>query len=183
MPVQNSNESVADILFRNKILNPQVYERVKLENLNTGKNVEDIIKEHNFASSKDIAQAKAEIFKIPYVDLKETSVSPEALNLVPEEVAKRYLCFPIKIDKEKNELSLVMKDPGDLNVIEFIELKTKKKIAPMIAPEEDIIQAIKRYYAQSLSFEVTKALKETDNGGIKSPVIDINGLGKIIFLH
>lgn len=178
---QNNHQDIADILFSKKLITKVVYDQVKLEHLNTGKPVEEIIITHNFASLENIAKAKAKIYNIPYIDLKNISISPEALNLLPEIVAQRYQCFPYSLDKEKNILSLAMVNPLDLNAISFIEQKTKKKIKAAICLEEDIKEAIQRHYNQSLSAEVTEALKETGKStAVDIKTFDAQQMGKII---
>lgn len=182
MPAQNNNKkTIADILLSSGVINQEKYKKIRLENLNTGRPIEKIIAAHNFASPEEIAKAKAKIYNIRFIDLKEVSVSPEALNLLPEAVARRYNCFPYSIDKEEGALLLVMADPLDLNAIEFIEQKTKKKIIPAIGVPSQIKEAIDQYYAQSLSAEVTEALKETETpvvSGVR--VVDAKEMGKII---
>jgi type IV pilus assembly protein PilB len=182
MPVQtNNNKTLAQVLLDSKAIAPEQFEKIKIESLNTGKTQEEIIKTHNFASEEQLIKAKAQVYNIPFVDLKETSISPEALNLLPESVAKRYNCFPYGIKKEENLLLLAMANPLDLNAIEFIEQKTKKRLAVAFAVPEDIQETINQYYAQSLSAEVTEALKSTgtvDNGGVR--VVNAQQVGKII---
>ncbi|GAI75620.1 unnamed protein product, partial [marine sediment metagenome] len=156
-PVQVNKKTISDVLLVKNIIDQPVYDKIKLENINTNKPIEQIVVDHNFASGEEIAKAKAEVYKVPYTDLKETSVSPEALNLLPEPVARRYICFPYGLSGEGQKLLLAMKNPMDLTAIEFIEQKTGKRIAPAIALEKNIIAAIEQYYSQSLSSKVTQA--------------------------
>jgi len=182
-PVRKSagDQTVADILLSSGAINRQQYDKINWENVNTNKPVEDIIIDHNFVSTVDLVKAKGQLYNIPFVDLREVSISPEALNLLPRPVAERYLCFPYGLDKKENLLKVVMADPLDLNAIEFIEQKTKKKIAPAIGVGSQIKEAIAKYYAQSLSTEVTQALKETEEPAEKGVrVVDSRDLGKII---
>lgn len=180
MPAQKSGRTIADILLQKNFISQEIYDKIKLENVNTAKPVEEIILVHNFAPSEEIIKAKAELLNLPFVSLSDVSLSPEALNLVSQPVALRYICFPYGLDKEKGELKLAMKNPLDLAAIGFMEQKTKKKIAPAFALEEDIQEAIKRNYAQSLSTQVTQALKETGKYDVKIKVVDSDKIGKII---
>jgi len=184
VPAQTDKKTISDVLLAKKTIDQATYDRVKLEHINTNKPIEQIIVNHNLASGEEIAKAKAEIHKISYTDLREIGVSPEALNLLPETVARKYICFPSGMDQDKKKLFLAMKNPLDLTAIEFIEQKTGKIIAPSIALEENIIGAIDQYYAQSLSSKVTQALKETGKEAkkevIKTGAVDSKQIGKII---
>jgi len=91
--------------------------------------------------------------------LEGRSVVSEVLTTIPEVVARRYHLIPF--EKEGDLVSVAMTDPLDQQVLEFLEQKTGAKIKPYVAAENDIEAAIEEQYAQSLSTEVTAALKET----------------------
>lgn len=180
--LKQSQKSLAGILFEKEFITDRIKEKIELESVNTGKNQEEIISENKYVSKRELAQAKAELYDIPFVNLSETSLSPEALNYIPEVVARRYDCFPYQIDKDSNTIHVAMEDPFDMVAVEFIEQKTGMNIQTGIAVEEDVKEAINRYYSQSLSSEVTEALKETGRagGGTRKKVIEARDMGKII---
>jgi type IV pilus assembly protein PilB len=177
---KKEDKTLAEILLDQDVLNQQLYDKVKLESLNTGKSQEEIIEEEGLVSDVEMAKAKAELYDISFVNLNETSISPEALNFVPEVVSRRYNCFPYGLEDKRNAIRMAMEDPFDVVAIEFLEQKTGKNIIPAIAAKKDIERAINRNYSQSLSSEVTEALKETESGSQKKQVVDKNNMGKII---
>jgi len=159
MPAQDIK--ILDELLKKKLLKPVDYKRVKAEVLSSNLAAEDLLLQHNLASETNIAQIKAEILKVPYIDVKTTTITPEALNILPEAVALKYLVLPFAIDKEEGVLSVVMADPVDLQALEFIEKKTGMKIKPHLGERSRLKKEIGDRYAQSLSSEVTEALKDT----------------------
>ena len=178
--VSSAQDNLVEILLRQGAIGKEVADKVSLENLNTGKDVEQIVLEHNFVSDEQLAKAKAEKLKVPYVDLAELGVSPEALNFIPKVVAEKYVLIPFAYDKEKNELSVAMAEPSDLAAIEFIEKKSGCKIKPLTSTRKKIEIAIDQRYAQSLSTEVTAALKETTIAPEARMTVDVAKLGEII---
>lgn len=150
-----------DLLKTKNKLSEADYQRVKTEAINSNLSTEEILLAHNLSSEEVITETRSEILKVPYLDVATTSVSPEALNVLPEAVAIKYLALPISINKETNVLSLVMADPVDLQALEFIERKTGMKIQPYLGGKNKLVKEIKLRYAQSLSNEVTEALKDT----------------------
>lgn len=178
MPAQPT--SLLDTLLANKALNQAQYDKVKFEQINTGKTEEELLREHNFVTEEDLSKAKGALYNVPFFNLRELIVSPEALNLVPETVAERCQVFPLEYDKGKRELKIAMANPLDLSAIEFLEKKTGCRIVPYIAPASQIEEVIEEKYAQSLSTEVTQVLKETGAAEEKVKVIDARQVGKII---
>ena len=160
MPAQEDTRLI-DLLVKNKSLDIAAYERLKKEGLASGVNFETLILKHNLVSESELTKAKAEILKVPYLDVGATSVSPEALTVLPLAVAEKYQALPISVDKDKQILQLVIANPADLAALEFIERKTNLKVAPFLGEPTKIAKAIRDRYAQSLSIEVTEALKDT----------------------
>jgi len=172
-----AQKTIPAILLEKGLLTKEQFEKIKLENINTGKSFEEIIRKHGLVSEEDLAKAKAETINVPFVKIAETSVSPQALSMLPEVVAKRYLALPIAYDKATNTLSVAMADPLDFEAIEFIERKSGCKIKPFLATAAELKSLIDERYAKSLAGEVTEALEETSR---PREVIDITRMGKVI---
>jgi len=170
MPAQDSK--LLELLWKQNKLKKEDFDRISAEILGSSVGAEELLIKHNLVSEAVICQAKAEILKIPYVDVSATSIAPEALNLLPEAVADKYLVLPFAFDKEKQTLSIVMANPIDLQALEFIEKKTGMRLQPFLGETSKLTKQIKERYAQSLSSEVTEALKETTTAQTKKMTVD-----------
>lgn len=168
--MDESQLTIIDVLEREGKLTPQQVSTVKLENINTGSPAERIILERDFATERDIAQARAKVLGIPFIEqegLEGSGISAEVLNMVPEQVARRYKLIPFKLDGDI--LSIAMADPLDIQVTQFIEKKTGKKTTRFLALEKDIKDAISDQYSQNITSEVVSALKEVSSGLPEEP--------------
>lgn len=85
---------------------------------------------------------------VPAVDLSKTEVDLALLDLVPLDLCERHLVFPVRI--EGTRLQLAMSDPLDHTLVSEIEFKTGVRLAPMIALEASIKNAV---------FEARRALR------------------------
>lgn len=161
----DESQSIIDVLEQEGKLTPQQVSAIKLESINTGQSAEKIVTEKNYASTRDIVQARSKILNIPFIELQQIlnqAMSAEILNLIPEQVARRYKLIPFKLEGEV--LSVAMADPLDVQVAQFIEKKTGKRISRFFGLEEDILKAIGDQYSQNLTTEVVSALKEVALG-------------------
>ncbi len=150
--------SVEDVLLQQGFLRPDQVSVIKMEAINSGRPTEKIILEHNYTSLETIAQAKALILGIPFIKLEGQAISTEALNLIPEAVARRYKL--IAFDRDMDSVSVAMVDPLDLQVIQFLEKKTALSVKRYLSLENDVLASINEQYSQNLTTEVTSALKE-----------------------
>lgn len=155
-----SGQNLADILVALGALDKKRAVQVKEAEIQTGKTQEEIIRNQNLTSDKNLVIAKAKLYNIPFIDLSVTPSSPEAIAVLPQEVAERFKVYPLSVDRSTKSLVLAMADPMDLTAIEFIEQKTNLRIKPNAAEPSKIDEFVSTRYATSLSQEVTEALKE-----------------------
>ncbi|QLG69361.1 MAG: Type IV fimbrial assembly, ATPase PilB [Candidatus Woesebacteria bacterium] len=152
--------TLADILVKQGSITEDKAKEIKLAEIQTGKNQEAIVKSLGIVSPADLAKAKAALFNIPFIDLANAPVSPEAMAILPKEIAERFKVFPLSIDKVSKTLDLAMADPLDLFAIEFVEQKTNLRVRLYACDEAKLEEFITVRYATSLSKEVTEALKD-----------------------
>lgn len=171
--------SLLSVLASENILSPEQVKRTRIEQASTGREIKDIILEHNYASAEQMARSEAKLHNIPFVVLDETAASPEALGKLPRAVTERFLVLPFAYNSTNNQLSLAMANPTDLQAIEFIEKKSGAKIRPFMSTVKEIEEAIATGYKESLSTEVKAALKERVVPA-KEEAVDIARLGEII---
>lgn len=177
-PAPAVQTTLIDVLLAQGKLAQTHYDQIKLEAMTTGRDTEGLILEKGLVDEESIVQAKSSLLNIPYVQPSQVGSSPEAMTLIPQSVAKRYQIFPFNLDKSNNNLFLAMANPLDLTAIGFVETKTGFKVVPHIASPSEIEAAVKDRYAQSLSSEVVKALKDVEEP--KKRVVDVTQLGKVI---
>jgi len=77
---------------------------------------------------------------VPGVDLSRQEIDLELLGKVPLELCERHLVFPIKV--QGTRLQIAMADPNDQKLVSEIEFKTGARLAPMIALDASIKNAI-----------------------------------------
>jgi type IV pilus assembly protein PilB len=165
--------SLADILANLGAMTRERADSVKLAEIQSGRSQEDIIVSQNLATPEMLVRAKAELYNIPFIDLSTSPVSPVALSLIPQELARKFRVFPISVDTAAQELVLAMAEPLDLASIEFIEQRTGYRVRPSAAVPEAIDEYIAKRYSTTLSQEVTAALKEVSSDGTSVKTLDV----------
>ncbi len=153
--------SLLDVLVKNKLLSTEQANEILTQNIQSGLNIEHLIEKNKLVSEEDLVKARSEFYNIPYVDLNEVGVYPEALAQVPEAVARNYWMLPFTLNKDKNTLSVAMRNPLDVQAIDFLQHKTGLKVIAHFASSSEIERLIAEQYSQSLSTEVTQALEQT----------------------
>jgi len=151
-------KTVADVLYEKKFLSSDQLSAIKFENVNTGKSIEQIIKERGYVNAEDFAEAFGEVYGIPYVSLNPEQIDVKLLEVIPSSLAKKYKVVPFQL--AENKLSLAMVDPLDLQTIDFIERKTGYKVIPYITTEKNIDKLLEDQKGKELGEEVAAAMEE-----------------------
>jgi type IV pilus assembly protein PilB len=96
-------------------------------------------------------QIKSATLNVAAVDLTNLQISQDILNLVPEPIAHRHQV--ISFAKTKEELSLAMTDPDDIQTKEFIQKKTGLNIKPFLIGRTSLDFGLSKYHS-SLEKEI-----------------------------
>lgn len=97
-----------------------------------------------FIEERDRVRCLGKVWSIPFVDVAEKHPSPEILQLVSPQIAKRFKSIPL--EKKGGKLLVAMANPLDVFMIDELRLATGLEIEPMIAVEEDLHMALSSLY-------------------------------------
>lgn len=92
-------------------------------------------------------QAGLGVFNVS--DDSNASPSPEALAMVPAELATMHRVLPIKL--VEGRLQVAMADPFDRDAIDVIRMVTQKRLTRLYCHENDLADAIAEYYGSNMS--------------------------------
>lgn len=169
---------ILDILINKQKITPENADSALVESINADRPIYEILERRHLVGLKDYVEARSISFGIPFISLQDKAIATDVISYIPEPVAKRYILVPFKYDPKNNELSVAMLDPLDIQIIEFLEKKSGKKIAPYTALKDEIIESIDKTYGQSLGTDVSAALKESTETEVKT--FEAGKLDKVI---
>ncbi len=101
--------------------------------------------DHKFATEPQIAQAVADQMGVAYVDLGAYEIDPNAVGLIPPELARKYHVLPIKV--QDDEVVVAMADPANIFAIDDLRIVTGYDVRPVVAAESDLMTAIDKVAA------------------------------------
>lgn len=126
------------------ITEAQLHESLQALKEGKGQRLGAVIVHKGYADEIDIAQTLAFQLGIPFVDISKTQVDPEAVALVPERLAKKYMAMPLVC--EHRVLKVAMADPLNLHAIDDIRFSTEMEVQPSVATLSDVDAAINTHY-------------------------------------
>jgi type IV pilus assembly protein PilB len=155
---KSSRGDFTEILVKNKVLGPDQLSEAKAMQQQTGAKLQDAIVKLGYATEQEVMSAIAEFHGMQSVILTDLTVPPSVIELVPESVARENVVLPMS--QENGALKIAVSDPGDFDTLQKLQFILNKDIQPMLAPREQIIEAINRHYGQTETESVDSMLQE-----------------------
>ncbi len=112
---------------------------------------EDFLIEKKAVTEQQLLALKSQLLSVSVIDLTTLQIPQDVLNLVPEPIAHRHQV--ISFAKTKDDLSLAMSDPEDIQTKEFIQKKTGLKIKTFLIGRTSLDFGLSKYHS-SLEKEI-----------------------------
>ena len=144
------NKQLKDFLLDSNLLDVKIVEENFKISLETNQKLGDLLVEKKLMNEIELRKLYSYILGIPFVNLEKETITADILQIIPEPIAKKYGI--IAFEKIGNDLKVAMKNPEDLQTIDFIKKKTGLRIIPCLTNEESI-KAILKQYEKSLKAE------------------------------
>ena len=98
--------------------------------------------------------------QVPVADLRREAVDPDAVQLIPEEFARRHVLLPIR--NQDGQLTVAMADPANLHLVNDLRVITGLVIEPYIAGRSDILANLSRIHSMRPRIhEAARSLEES----------------------
>ena len=157
---------LGEVLLEEGIVDPQQLELALHEQRRTGELLGNVLIRLGIVTRRDLTRAMAYASDLPYVELRKTQVDPDAIALVPSELAKKYKLLPFAV--QDNTLKVAMENPMNVGAIDALRRKTRKAVEIWAADLESINEFIELYYdvGASIEKEVERNVNAALSGGI-----------------
>lgn len=106
------------------------------------------------------AQAGAEVIELGAMRLEDSVIAA-----VPRTVVKRFNAVPVYVTEDT--VTMAVSEPSDLELIDGLQVALGKQVEVRVASEEEIEEAINRYYGQKRDDSVSKMIQDITEGEVE----------------
>lgn len=96
--------------------------------------------------AEDLTKITAQVAKIPYVNLSDAPIDPATLELLPQDIAERYMAVPL--GEMQHRLVVAMLDADNVQAVDFLSNKIGRPLKVYSASEQGIRSALMQYKAK-----------------------------------
>ena len=141
------------------ITQKQVDEAIKIQK-STSKRLGRIFVEQGLITEESLINLLELQLGIPRIDLESIDVNMTAVTTISEGLAKKYNLIPVKFNN--GNLVIAMSDPLNVFAEEDVALSSGYKVEIGIASEEEIRNAIAKYYSRDFMEKAAARLNEEE---------------------
>src|ERR1700691_5025750 len=151
---------LGEILIERRQITQEDLDRALELQRERGDKIGKILVDLGFVAQRDVLSALAEQLQVPVLSIDAPpAVSPELETLSPR-FLRQFRCFPVA--QHDHTVTLAMADPLDFETRSSVTSCSGLAVLPGIATEQEIVDAIDRYYGQSAKNETEVAMQTTD---------------------
>lgn len=144
---------LGELLLDAKKLTEKDLLRALTEQKKYGDKLGKVIVKLGMLSEREIIDTVSRQLNIPIVDLKELVIPEDVVSLITADIAKNSMLIPVM--RRHNVLKLAMVDPLDIDAMDNVARMVKMEIEPLIVTEDELRQALEKYYGLKTIVEET----------------------------
>ncbi len=152
----NEHKRIGELLVEKNYITAEQRDRALEEQKKTGLRLGKMLMQLGFMTEERLIEILSAQLEIPTVNLGDLFITPEVLQLLPEEFCRSYKVIPLAV--RGKILTLAMHDPSNQRTLDHIRFKVQMELDPVMASEKDISETINRAYVGSSSGEAMREL-------------------------
>ena len=117
-----------------------------------------ILLERGIVDDELLTHAIAQVSGVPYVNLRNTIVDEEILNLLPEDIAERFMAVPLA--EVQNRLAIAMIDANNVQAVDYLANRIQRPIKVFMASEAGVRHVLSQYKTDLSTVDKAAAIRD-----------------------
>jgi type IV pilus assembly protein PilB len=152
-----TEQQVADILVSSGMLAANKLTEARKTAKEKNQPLFGYLVKNNYITDEQLTKANAEITKVPYVNLTNARVDSKILQLLPLDIAERYMAVPL--GEMQHRLVVAMLDADNVQAVDYLSNRIGRPLKVYVASEAGIRNVLKQYSAR-LDTQMRAALQQ-----------------------
>lgn len=153
---------LGELLIRESLITPDQLQAALEEQKVSGGRLGASLTKLGFIAEKELTGFLSKQYGVPDIDLTETEIDPEIVELIPADVAQKHQLIPIS--RMGATMVVAMADPSNVFAVDDIKFLTGYDIDIVVAAEQAIKEAIAKYYGSGSTDEVLEGFDDLMDG-------------------
>lgn len=167
-------KKLGEILLEKGLITEEQLKEVLLEQQKTGISLGQILIDRGLITPNILGEILSSQLGIEYKKVSEIYISPDSINLIPENIIKDKKVFPIK--KENDTLEVAILPPINPVILDDIKELTGLRIKPIIVTDNEFQRLLNQYFnIKTMASKTLQGLRreerEVDTITVETPIV------------
>jgi type IV pilus assembly protein PilB len=153
----STEQQVADILVSSDMIEASKLTEARKAAKDRKQPLFGYLVKNNLITDEQLTKANAAVTKVPYVNLTNAKVDSKILQLLPVDIAERYMAVPL--GEMQHRLVVAMLDADNVQAVDYLSNRIGRPLKVYVASEAGIRNVLKQYSAR-LDTQMKAALQQ-----------------------
>lgn len=154
-----SDKTFLAMVEMHKSISPENLKALQVEGESSRQPLQTLAIKKRLISDKQLTRLFSEYANIPYIEIDPKEISIDAVNILPEYIARQYNSIVFRID-ETGLVHLAMEDPDDVEALSFIQKQVGSNTKVYVCTHENISNAIDSVYSTDVDKELGEIIND-----------------------
>lgn len=168
-------DKLIELLSAEGLVNSDTITAAFKESKDTSKPLFALLTEKQIIDDELLTHAIAQVSGVPYVNLTNSLISQSVLELLPEDVAERFMAVPLA--EVQNRLAIAMVDASNVQAVDYLSSRIERPLKIFMASEAGVRHILDQYSTDLSTIDAAAEVSEEEaakeeNSNIKTIVQD-----------
>lgn len=168
-------DKLVTLLSEEGLVSADVLQAATEESTSNNKPLFALLTERHIIDDEMLTHAIAQVSGVPYVNLTNSVIDQHVLDLLPEDVAERFMAVPLA--EVQNRLAVAMVDASNVQAVDYLASLIEKPLKIFMASETGVRHVLDQYKTDLSTIDAAAEVSEQEatkeeNSEIKTIVQD-----------
>lgn len=136
-------DKLVNLLIEEGLVSQKVIYKAQSDAVESGKPLLGLLTEQGIVDNELLTHAIAQVSGVPYVNLSNSLIDQKVLELLPEEIAERFMAVPLA--EIQNRLAVAMIDANNVQAVDYLANRIQRPLKVFMASESGVRHVLDQY--------------------------------------
>lgn len=127
-----------------------------------------MLTEEGIVDDELLTHAIAQVSGVPYVNLSSSIIDQDVLNLLPEDIAERFMAVPLA--EVQNRLAVAMIDANNVQAVDYLANRIQRPLKVFMASESGVRHVLDQYRTDLSTVDVAAQASQEEARATESDI-------------
>ncbi len=143
LPTNNTQDRLAKLLIEEGLVQESKIELAMKEAGSNNQSLMSYMIEHKILDNEILVHATSHVSGIPYVNLENTTIPQETLDLITVDIAERNMAVPIA--EVQGRIAVAMLDATNIQAVDYLSSLIQRPLKVFMASQDSIKHVLEQY--------------------------------------